>query len=322
MNNRVGPFSPARKSRHGLTLIELTVVVGILAILAGLLVPRLAFIRTIANYANEASSIQDTMTNMLEYHATQAVWPDQFDSLLDSGGSTLYGGFAGGSSTTTSGDTYGLDGNLAAVLIPSTLASSSTSSATPLGSLINLLGQPQGGAASTITLMQHDQGNSEPGNSGTILTGPFMAKTGTGPAVAMVGPLGTSANESNNNDTSDPNQPSTWAIWSSVYPNATNFTSATGNTTTVGTISGSTITFADRTEQIVAVGVGPACTAVGKTIVSPPQCYEKDATRYNRTIMLIRVRSDGLQASLAGGLSPDGRTLDQCIGNYRVTAQR
>ena len=78
-----------------------------------------------------------------------------------------------------------------------------------------------------------------------------------------------------------------------------------------------------HSELLVALGVGPSCLAVGKTILSVPGAFEKDSSRYNRTIVLIRTRTtDTVQGSLAGCISPDGRTLAQNIGNYRVTAAR
>ena len=286
------PSSVARNRRRGFTLIELAVVLGVLAILAALLVPRLAFVRTMAGYTNEAASIQDTLQNMLTYHATQAVWPTQFDTLLDSSGA-LYG---------TTG-TNGLDTNLSPLLTASTL------SGNYLNSFIGLLGQPNGNSNPYVIGMNHDQ-TSDPGMSGQASTGQ-IAKGGSFPA-AFVTTGGTSSG-------SDPNSASTYAVLSPTYPGIY----ATGSPLT---FSGSPVTvsgFSDgHSEQLVAIGVGPACTAVGKTIISPPQAYEKDPTRYNRTIVLVRVRSDGVQASLAGGLSPDGRTLEQCLGNYRVTAQR
>ena len=263
-----------KKNRGGFTLIELVIVVAVLAILAMLLVPRLAFVRTMATYSNEAASIQDVAQNMLVYHATQAVWPDHFDSLMDSAAATWYGWEANA--------TNGLDTNLKGVLAVTTLTTNQWKS------LQGLLGQPNGSSAATVTVMDHDQ-VSQPGDSGTIIR-----SLGADQQVLKINSDGTGTLPS------DPNAASALVIYNTVFPGGVN----------------------PKSNIILAFGVGPACTAVGKTIISAPQAYMKDSTRYNRTIILIRVDPTGVQASLAGALAPDGRTLNQCLGNYRVTAQR
>ena len=182
-----------------------------------------------------------------------------------------------------SGVTNGLDSNLSGVLTMTTLTTNQKKS------LVGLLGQANAGAT-TLTLMDHDPSVSQPGDSGTFARD--LNASGANLSVATVNYTGASV-------PSDPNAASATVIFNSVYAN--------GN---------------PNNETLVAIGVGPSCTAVGKTILTPPQAYTKDASRYNRTVVLIRVRPDGVQASLAGGLSPDGRTLSQCLGNYRVTAQR
>lgn len=268
-----------RRNRSGFTLIEIVVVVAIIAILAMLLVPRLAFIRTMATYANEASSIQDVTQNLLTYHATQAVWPDHFDSLMDSAGATWFGWEANA--------TNGLDTNLKGVLVPTTL------DANTWKSLQGLLGQPNGSSAATVTVEDQDQ-VSQPGDSGTI-----DRSLASGSSVMMVN-FTSSSTLPSPWPPSDPNAASAAVIYNTVFPGGVN----------------------PKNNIIIALGVGPRCTAVGKTILTPPQAYNKDATRYNRTIILIRLDPTGVQASLAGALSPDGRTLNQNLGNYRVTAQR
>jgi prepilin-type N-terminal cleavage/methylation domain-containing protein len=275
-------FLPAVATRCGLSLIELTVVIAILAILAAMLMPRLAFIRTMSLHATSGTELQDTTNNMLTFHATQARWPHQFDSLLSANGS---GGTPSGLYGSVSG-TYGLDGNLTGGLLQlSTLTSQQ------LKSLTGLLGNPVTGGTTTMAVMDHNETITKPGNSGVFPRD--MAVSGaTSLQVATINPA-------HNVNPSDPNAASGWIISNTVFPN--------GN---------------PNGDVIVALGVGPMCTAVPKTIVTPPSLYMKDATRYNRVIVLIRVSATGLQASLAGAISPDGRTLDQCLGNYRTTAER
>lgn len=281
MSIRSGLASVRRHVRQGMTLIELTVVIAVLAILAAALVPRLAFIRSMSLHANSATAIQDVMQNMLTFHATQARWPHRFDSLLTSTGvgvapTGLYG--------SGSGANYGLDSTLSGGLLTKT-----TLTANQLKSLSGLLGNPNAGTT-ILEVMDHNESATQPGNSGDYARN--LMATGADLSVATVV-------STHNVNPSDPNSASGSIIYDTVFPN--------GNA---------------NNEILVALGVGPACTAVSKTIVTPPQLYLKDSTRYNRTIVLIRVRSDGVQASLAGAMSPDGRTLDQCLGNYRVTAER
>jgi hypothetical protein len=261
-----------------LTLIELTVVIAILAILAMLLSPRLAFLRTMSTHASSGTAIQETMQNLLTFHAAEARWPHRFDSLLNSSGG-LYG------STST---TQGLDSSLTGTSNNGPLLQVTTLTSGPLKSLSGLLGNPSTGGTTILEVMDHDETNIKPGNSGTIVRD--LLSTGT---VATI-------NTSHNVNPSDPNSASGSVIFNTVFPDGTN----------------------PNNELLVALGVGPKCTAVSKTIVTPPQMYLKDGTRYNRVIVIIRVRPDGVQASLAGAISPDGRTLDQCLGNYRVTAER
>lgn len=274
---------PHAAPRRGLTLIELTVVIAVLAVLAGLLVPRLAFIRTMSLHAGASTVLQDTTQNLLTFHATQAKWPHRFDSLLTSGGagstpSGLYG---------SGGGAQGLDTSLSSGSTPLLTATTLTSGR--LTSLRGLLANTRAGAQ-VLEVMDHNEAETKPGNSGLYARN--LLASGADLQVATVNP-------NHNPNPTDPNAASGAIIYATVFPE--------GNV---------------NNETLVALGVGPSCTAVSKTIVTPPSLYLRDPTRYNRAIVLIRVRSDGVQASLAGAISPDGRTLDQCLGNYRVTAER
>jgi prepilin-type N-terminal cleavage/methylation domain-containing protein len=275
------------RNRRGFTLIEVVVVVAVLAVLAMLLLPRFTFIRVLSTYANQASSIQDVTQNMLIHHATQAVWPTRFDSLLDTASTgTAPTGLYGYSGN---GTTHGLTTGLTNVLTTVTLTSKQKKS------LMSLLGITTNGVNSLV-LMDHLQSDTvAPGDSG--LSARDIAAGGS----LMMAKV----NYNGGGDTemalpSDPNEPSARSVYESVFPNGYN----------------------PNGDMLVAVGVGPACTAIGKTMISAPQAYLKDGTRYNRTLVLLRVNPNGIAASLAGGLSPDGRTLSQSIGSYRSFAER
>ena len=80
-----------RRARPGMTLLELVVVMGILAALAGLLVPKLGGILTQTGYATAASSSGDVASNLGVYYTTNAAYPANLDSLLEAAStSTLY----------------------------------------------------------------------------------------------------------------------------------------------------------------------------------------------------------------------------------------
>jgi prepilin-type N-terminal cleavage/methylation domain-containing protein len=84
--------SHRRFARPGLTLIELVVVVAILAILAGLVIPQIDFLRRSADKAGASTAIAQVVGNLQLYRTTFGNYPDQFDSLLASpGAGGLYG---------------------------------------------------------------------------------------------------------------------------------------------------------------------------------------------------------------------------------------
>ncbi len=78
-------FQKTRKAhRSGFTLIELVMVVMILAIVAGLAVPVVGWVRRSANYAAQANTQQALVSNLEFYRTTYGNngYPDHLDSLL------------------------------------------------------------------------------------------------------------------------------------------------------------------------------------------------------------------------------------------------
>lgn len=75
--------------RLGLTLIELVIVMVVLATLAALLIPRLGFIQQQSIPVSGAAGAQDLVNNLETYKVSTGFYPQGFDSLLQSGGTSL-----------------------------------------------------------------------------------------------------------------------------------------------------------------------------------------------------------------------------------------
>lgn len=85
------PFtSTARRIASGFTLIELVVVLAILAALAGLIIPRVDFLKSSAESASGAAAMEETFGNLQLFKTVKGTYPHQFDSLLDTTGA-VYG---------------------------------------------------------------------------------------------------------------------------------------------------------------------------------------------------------------------------------------
>ena len=74
----------ARRSRKGLTLLELVVVMGVLVAIAGLLVPLLPNLIATANNATGAVNVAELTKELQTYQAVNSQkYPDGYDSLVD-----------------------------------------------------------------------------------------------------------------------------------------------------------------------------------------------------------------------------------------------
>ncbi|MCA8953842.1 MAG: prepilin-type N-terminal cleavage/methylation domain-containing protein [Planctomycetes bacterium] len=79
------PGAARRALQAGFTLVELVVVMAVLVVLAGLILPKLDTFKLKANKAAAASNIHGVARYITSFKAQKDVFPDEFDSLLDSG---------------------------------------------------------------------------------------------------------------------------------------------------------------------------------------------------------------------------------------------
>jgi len=78
-----------RRTSHGFTLIELLVVVAILVALAGLVLPKLDGVVLKSNRGIAANNISGVDRYLQTYRVLHNVYPNYFDSLLDTSGTAL-----------------------------------------------------------------------------------------------------------------------------------------------------------------------------------------------------------------------------------------
>lgn len=80
----------SRRSKGGFTLIELIVVMAVLTVLAGLILPKLDVFKLKANKAAAASNIHGVDRFIQSYKVQKDLFPDNWDSLLDTTGAALF----------------------------------------------------------------------------------------------------------------------------------------------------------------------------------------------------------------------------------------
>jgi prepilin-type N-terminal cleavage/methylation domain-containing protein len=286
-----------RAVRRGLTLIELTLVVAILAILAGFLLPRLGLVRNLSADAGNADQTRAALDQSVLYNITQGHYPQGEDTLLESG-NVLFG--------STNGDVYGLDPGLSGLLTVYTLTNNDAKS-------INAQLTPDSTGATQATLYNNSQTDAAANGAGNSDDASTAVTVASGAAVAEVtvptSPV-TAATPSK-----------TAAIYYGTY-NQSELSSTTG-----APLDGSIL---------IALGFGPSSQLQGKTALGVPALFVKNPDSYNRPILLLRLYGStytptapfdnlvpvGTAAATAGALSPDGKLVAGNLSKYQTDQQR
>lgn len=249
---------PVSRRRQGFTLIELVVVIAILAVIAGLAVVVIDWIRPAADRATASSNMTAIASNVQLYRTTFGGYPDRFDSLLDGTG-TMF---------TKLHPELGTER-----LTTYTLTANDLESLNDVG---------------ILNVMDHDTTAPHPGNSGTLLR-----TLQSGDNVAILNSADPAGQE----------------VIGALYPSALG--------------SGGTFVGLPANIHLVALGVGPANTAVGKTILSPPVYTafgggaNTPSNTYSRFLCVFAVDNTGAStAQLRGVIDSKGDYLTEELTEY------
>ena len=277
------------RTPHGLTLIELVVVMAILAVIAMMVVPRLDFLKGQAEHASSANSQADAAAMIQTFKSSSGKYPT-LDTLIGtdnavltklqtqtalanldattipvSGGERWYGSFSDG------GFTYGYQHNQS--------ASDASASAT---NAVDLVNQISDGSIKLATLKA----------SGTSSQGTAI-RTALFPGGATY-------------ITPDPDGPD-----NDILTTADNIV---GGWTQVpaGTIP--------ATSMIVVFGIGPKSNLVGNVMQSAPISYagsDEPTTTYCRYLAFFEIFSDGKPAKLRMVTDHRMRQISGRVDQYR-----
>jgi prepilin-type N-terminal cleavage/methylation domain-containing protein len=283
---------PKNLVRHGLTLIELVVVMAILISLAAIILPRLDFVKGQADNAATATNAAD-LSKVIETNRVNSGSYGAFDLLGDGNGALLpslwgtnvFSGQgatapAGYTSTTIPGPTGPagpfyyqsfLDAGLNGIVNSAAATNASNSDI------------PATGSAVVVNLSNAIAGATGPGNSLAVLAGnsgnPYADQLFT--TLVPSGTIGLTQSYSSSTDTSAPG-------------------------------------YGSQAFYLVAMGIGPSSSIVGTLIASAPQETQGDdpAAVYCRYIGIWKVYASGKPAQLLAVVDHRSKTIDTNIQQF------
>jgi general secretion pathway protein G len=267
--------SPHRSSvSSGFTLIELVVVLAILAAVAGLLIPRLDFLRRSADTATAATGMNQAMSNIQLYRTVKGSYPSQFDSLLE------------GPVAAPSG-------------IPGTV---------PMyARLFNHPSEPF--ESFFIADFTGAPGTDQSWLSFLHVIGPKLYDHST--TATYASDSGTTLRDVH--PTPDPTPATYEGFWVARVKLAGSSTA----TTIRNSIYTDGVVPAEVT--LVALGIGPKCTANGVTMTAPPlYAGINPEDYYGRFIAIFAVYSTGKRAELKAVVDPTGSVVNAQLKNYHT----
>ncbi len=282
--------APGSRTRAAFTLLELLVVVSILAVLAGLVITKIDFVRRQADMAAAADTTAELSRNIQMYVTVKGVLPDGMDSLLDSANTAQISKWIYDSSPSLVPDlATPANGNTAISVLGTSGADRRLNSLGRMG---------------VLTLMDLSDSATFASDAGTVPRSIDRKLAGVDAHVLVVRP-GSS-------------------IWNQVFPPAVYGTPSPGETESMfmpaadivaAVGDGSTdqvrnISFGiNTTVSLVVLGIGRGNSMNGITMSGPPIYPAPDPeSRYYRYVALVAVYGDGRRAQFKAALDPFGRT--------------
>ncbi len=266
-------------AKRGLTLIELVVVMCILIALAGLVLPRLDFLKGQATEAAGAASAADLGTMLQTYRTSSGNYP-LLDTLVDSTGAVASTVFS-----------------QAGTMVTATTLSGAATGGFWYQSFLNsgFVNTP-GPSAYTMTTSYSSltNGASDAGITGVDLIGTIAAGTGT--VAEVVNPFASGASASPYNN----------AIYAAAFPNISN-----GGSLPVDSMG--------NPPKLIAMGIGPNSGLAGTVMATTPldiQPGDSAATTYCRYLAIFAIWSDGKPAQLKMVVDHRGKTIDKRISQF------
>jgi prepilin-type N-terminal cleavage/methylation domain-containing protein len=276
-----------RALRDGLTLMELVVVLGVLALLAGLVVPKLADFADRSRSATQAYSTSDVSRQIEMYYGMNRKYPDGWDLLTQSSDPTSLFANMNALLTTsiTTTDGGGTPTTAGPILTTATLSSEQISALSNVGIGHAFLHDATSAVSSSGTDRRHF--GTGAGHDGTTNVNTFAVinKTaGSRGLSILINDFGLNPNKA-------------------------------ANDTTLTRINANTY---------VAFGLGPKNTMVQTQMLEAPLMENRDSsTKYSRPIAVFEVANAPAltgsplgNAKLVGVIGPDGRTKGMSSSDY------